>query len=219
MWVLPTYNRPERAQQTLDSLEQMGCQTPGLVYVDGAVHPAYDHLRLPRGWSLWKREVNKGVCAGLNEVFARYPNCAWYGFISDDSMVRTPSWDTKLLAKIDDYTIVHSADGWQSGDRIHGAVVFGGELLRALGWWVPPGLIHSFCDDVWESIADGALLRKFVPEVLVEHLHFWNGKTCIDRSYVKAYASFDEDRAAYIRWRETDFFSALERIRLRRNIK
>ncbi|MBX7067006.1 MAG: glycosyltransferase [Parachlamydiales bacterium] len=216
MWVLPTYDRPERAQQTLDSIEKAGCNTPGLVYIDGSQNPCYDNLRLPCGWSVLRGEVNRGVCSALNTVFARYPNCSWYGFISDDSMIRTPCWDTLLLSKADNYTIVHSADGWRTDHRIHGAVIFGGELLRALGWWVPTGLIHSFCDDVWESIADAIDGRRYVPEVMVEHCHFGNGKTAVDRSYLKAYASFDEDKAAFLKWKKEDFELALKRIAKRR---
>lgn len=216
MWVLPTYDRPERAQQTLNSIEQAGCNTPGLVYIDGSLNPKYAELRLPKGWSIWKNPINRGVCAGLNDVFARFPNCSWYGFISDDSIIRTPSWDTLLLAKADDFAIVHSADGWRTDHRIHGAVLFGGELLRSLGWWVPPGLIHSFCDDVWECIAEALNLRRYVPEVMVEHCHFGNGKTAVDRSYLKAYASFEEDKMAFLKWKEEDFEKALLRIGKRR---
>lgn len=215
MWVLPTYDRPERAQQTLDSIAQSGCTTPGLVYIDG--NRTYPALNLPAGWSVWENDINRGVCAALNDVLAHFPNCPWYGFISDDSLVRTPSWDTLLLSQADDYSIVHSADGWRADERIHGAVVFGGELLRALGWWVPQGLIHSFCDDVWEAIAKALHLRRYVPAVMVEHCHFGNEKAPIDPSYLKAYNSFDEDSKAFLRWKETDFQAAIERIQKRQN--
>lgn len=216
MWVLPTYDRPERAQQALDSIEKASSTTPGLVYIDGSKNPGYQHLRIPKNWSVWKGEKNLGVCGALNAVFSRFPNEPWYGFLSDDSIVKTPKWDQILLSKADGFSIVHSADGWQAGPRIHGAVVFGGDLLRALGWWVPPGFVHSFCDDVWETIADAALLRKFIPEVMVEHCHFWNGKTAVDPSYIKAYQSFDQDREAFMLWKKEELSKALERIALRR---
>ncbi|MBU6382747.1 MAG: glycosyltransferase [Verrucomicrobia bacterium] len=215
MWVLPTYDRPERAQKTLDSIAQSGCTTPGLVYIDG--NQKYPALHLPKGWSVWQNELNRGVCAALNDVFARFPNCPWYGFMSDDSLVRTPFWDQRLLAQMDDYSIVHSADGWRSEERIHGAVVFGGELLRALQWWVPDGLVHSFCDDVWESIAHALHLRRYVPEVMVEHCHFGNQKAPVDFSYLKAYQSFDQDQQAFLKWKEMDFQAAIERVQKRQN--
>jgi hypothetical protein len=219
MWVLPTYDRPERAQETLDSIERCGVNTSGLIYVDGSTNPGYANLRAPKNWSIWKGEKNLGVCRALNAVFSKFPNEPWYGFLSDDSIVKTPNWDQILLSKRDNFSIVHSADGWQSGPRIHGrihgAVLFGGELLRALGWWVAPGLVHSFCDDVWEAIADAAHLRKFVPEVMVEHCHFGNGKRAIDPSYLKAYHSFDQDKEAFMLWKEKDLSKALRQIAVR----
>lgn len=218
MWVLPTFDRPERVQKTLDSIASAESKTPGLVYLDGSKNSGYDHMRLPNGWSLWKSEENRGVCRVLNDIFTRYPNCPWYGFLSDDSIVRTTGWDLKLLSHLDDFGIVHSADGWQSGERIHGAVLFGKELLSALGWWTAPGLIHSFCDDVWEAIAQRIGRRRYVPEVLVEHIHFWNGKANIDTTYLKAYSSFDADQKVFQKWKEHDFENAISRIenRLRR---
>lgn len=212
MWLLPTYNRPRQTQQTLDSIIDAGCTTPGVVYVDGSTSTAYDELKLPSGWKLIKGEKNRGVCGVLNHIFSLYPNLAWYGFISDDSIVRTPQWDEKLLAHATDYHIVHSADGWRTESRIHGAVIFGGELLRALGWWALPGLIHCYCDDVWELIAEKNNLRKYVPEVMVEHLHMWNGKAPIDQSYVKAYQSFDADEAAFLKWKKSGLSKTLIRI-------
>ncbi len=212
MWVLPTYDRPERAQETLNSIMKAGCHTKGIVFVDGAKNPGYNHLKLPKGWELWRNEKNRGLCNALNKVFFRFPNLAWYGFLSDDSIVRTPNWDQKLLTHVDDFAIVHSDDGWQTHCRIHGAVLFGGELLRTLGWWVPLGLIHSFCDDVWETIAKKTGLHRFVPEVLVEHRHFWNGKAPLDASYLKAYATFDADKASFLKWKEKELEEILRRI-------
>lgn len=212
MWILPTYNRPAKAQKTLDSVIAANCTTPGLVYLDGSQNPKYDSLRLPKDWTIYKSTINRGVCGSLNDAFKQFPNLKWYGFLSDDSIVRTFEWDQKLLAELDDFSIVHSADGWRTEYRIHGAVIFGGELLRALGWWVPKGLIHSFCDDVWEAIAEKLKIRRYLPEVLVEHMHFWNGKTELDQSYLKAYSSFDKDQETYTLWKKNELENAIQRV-------
>lgn len=212
MWLLPTYNRPKQVQATLDSIARAGGSSRGVVYIDGSNLPEYDGLSLPPGWTVLKGEKNRGVCAVLNHFFSLYPRLGWYGFISDDSIVRTPQWEEKLLEHATDSHIVHSADGWRTESRIHGAVVFGGELLRALGWWALPGLVHCFCDDVWETIAEKKNLRKYIPEVMVEHLHMWNGKAPIDPGYVKAYESFDADEAVFLRWKKEGLEECLKRL-------
>jgi hypothetical protein len=213
MWLLPTYYRPEQVQLTLDSIQKAGCHSEGVVFIDGSDHPGYEQLKLPEKWSVIREKENRGVCGVLNHFFARHPNLPWYGLITDDSIVKTPSWDRILVDQATPYHIVHSADGWQAGQRIHGAVIFGGELLRALGWWAPPGLVHSYCDDAWEAIARKTGLKKFVPEVMVEHLHMWNGKAPVDRSYMKAYQTFDQDALAYARWEKEELPNAIARLK------
>lgn len=199
MWVLPTYDRPGRCQETLDSIIAAGVTTPGLVLVDGSTDPAYDALRLPDGWSVHRYVVNRGVCSVLNAAFHTHPHEPWYGFITDDSIVQTPGWDTALVRAAGSTGFANSADGWQAQKRMHGAAVFGGDLLRALTWWAPPGLVHSFVDDAWEKIARALDNWRHVPQVMVEHRHVRNAKAPNDASYRKAYASFEDDRATFRR--------------------
>lgn len=198
MWVLPTFGRPGHCQDALDSITASG-SAPGVVVINGDSDPAYDALRLPPGWASFRIAVNTGVCEALQVAFARHPDEPWYGFITDDSIVRTEHFDVPLIAAAGRGGIANSSDGWQADRRLHGAVVFGGDLLRALGWWAPPGLIHCFVDDAWERIARALGNARHVAGVMVEHRHPGNGKAATDPTYTRAYASFEADQAAYLR--------------------
>lgn len=211
MWVLPTYGRPDRCQQTLDSVIESGVSTSGVVIVDGDSDPRYDTLRLPMGWHLHKLSERVGVCAVLNYAFGRWHEEDWYGFLSDDSIVRTTGWDGVLVAAAKRDGFANSADNFNSGPRMHGAVAYGGDLLRVLGWWAPPGLTHSFCDDAWERLGRKLGNWTFHNNVLVEHAHFANDKAPEDATYKLAYSSFQEDRAAFNTWLAKDFDKAVER--------
>jgi len=180
MWVLPTFGRPARCQQALCSITSAGVSSPGLVVIDGNPDPAYANLPLPPDWRAIYLPANLGVCGVFNHVLQTWKNEPWYGFISDDSIVRTRGFDKPLVAAAGRAGFANSADGWQAHQRMHGAVVFGGDLLRALGWWAPPGLIHCFVDDAWEHI--GRALGNWVhlPQVMVEHLHPANAKATSD---------------------------------------
>ena len=94
---------------------------------------------------------------------------------------------------------------------MHGAVCFGGDLLRALGFWAPPTLKHSFCDDAWEHLAAALGNSAYVPQVMVEHRHRGNGKAEDDQTYQKAYASFDDDRKTFGLWLRDEFPAAVAR--------
>ena len=205
MWVLPTRGRPDRCQATLDSLVESGVSTEGVVVVDGDPDPAYDNLRVPPGWQVIRANKRRGVCAILNECFALDPDQPWWGFISDDSVVtKAPSeWDIDMIVAAGDDGFASSADGLHADYRMHGAVVFGGALLRHLGWWVPPGLTHSFCDDVWERIGRALGNWSYMPNTVVEHRHVLNG-AADDATYQLGQESYAADKAAFQAWLADD---------------
>jgi hypothetical protein len=206
MWVLPTRGRPDRCQKTLDSLKESGVFSEtswvGVIVVDGEDElPLYKKVKPPPGWYLLSYDARQGVCGVLNETLRSFPDEDFYGFISDDSIVRAgPGWDARLVEAAGPYGFANTADGFNSGKRMHGAVVFGGDLLRRLGWWAPAGLTHSFCDDAWERIGRAAGNWTFLGDILVEHQHFGNGKAEQDATYDLAYSSFQADKAAFEAW-------------------
>src|SRR5581483_5622720 len=211
MWVLPTYGRPERCQAALDSIAACGGSSRGIVVIDGDSSEGYWQLRLPENWHSELLPTNVGVCEALNTIFRAYPNEPWYGFISDDSIVRTRGFEAPLVTAAGRTGFANSADGWQAHKRMHGAVVFGGDLLRALGWWAPPGLRHSFVDDAWEFLGHALGNWARVPQVLIEHHHFGNNKAERDATYDAAYASAKEDQATFYRLRRDELPAAVAR--------
>jgi hypothetical protein len=209
-WILPTFGRPCRCQQTLNSIAECGASS-GIVWIDGDPDPAYDDLRLPDGWEAIRSVTNVGVCGVLNLVLQIRPNEPQYGFISDDSLVKTPGWSDALVHAAGRNGFAHSADGWHNERRMHGAVAFGGDLLRALGFWAPPGLKHSFVDDAWERLARALENSAYCPQIVVEHKHRDNGKAGDDATYRKAYDSFDHDRRTFELWTRDGFPDAVAR--------
>jgi hypothetical protein len=212
MWVLPTYGRPGRCQDAIDSIVAHGGASPGIIIVDDGDYPAYDDLRLPSGWRVWHRAENNGVCDALNAAFRQWPNEPWYGFFQDDLLARSDNFETPLIAAAGTNGFANSADGWQGDKRMHGAVVFGGDLLRAIGCWAPPGLRHSFVDDAWEVIGRAAGNWKYCPEVMVEDCHAFIDKAPHDEGYTKAYSSFDADRATWFELRKQFIPDAIDRV-------
>ncbi len=212
VWIMPTFGRPWRCQEALSSIAVAGASR-GLVIVDGDRDPLYDGLVLPDRWRIVRLPANRGVCGVLNFVLNTRGYESWYGFISDDSVVRTEAFDLPLIDAAGRTGFANSADGWQAHARMHGAVVFGGDLLRALGWWAPPGLVHCFVDDAWEHIGRTLGNWVHVPQVMVEHIHFWNGKASHDETYRKAYTSFESDRAKFVELMENELPVAVARAR------
>lgn len=210
MWILPTYRRPERCQETLDSIAAAG-PSEGVVWVDGGGVDDYTSMVMPNGWRTIYSLENLGVCGALNAALAKFPDEPWYGFVTDDSIVRTHGWSAALVKQAGRNGFANSGDNWQANRRMHGAVVFGGDLLRAIGYWAPPTLNHSGVDDAWERLGQALSNWTHVPQVLVEHRHHGNGKAEQDESYRKSQASFDDDRIAFSLWLRSGLSEAVAR--------
>jgi glycosyltransferase involved in cell wall biosynthesis len=216
MWFLPTYGRPARCQEALDSIIKAGCKTPGLVVVDGDGSDGYADLRLPGGWQLVRLlDKRRGLLATLNYMFESYPNEPWYGYLNDDFIVHTPGWDEALIVAAGLRGMSNSNDGnWQSGKRMAGGLCFGGDFLRALGWWSPPGLWHCYADDTWEAVARAVDNWKTVSSILIEHRHVFNHKAADDATYRVAYSKFDQDKEAFEKFKAAGgLTAAIERVR------
>ena len=97
MWILPTRSRPDNCQRLVKHWKETNSSTPVLVRLDH-FDPFLKEL-LKIDWpdtfiiSVGERE---GVAKATNEVFLKYPNEPWYGFLADDFIPRTEFWDLKL---------------------------------------------------------------------------------------------------------------------------
>lgn len=212
-WFLPTFGRPERCQETLNSIIAAECTTPGVVLIDGC--DGYDDIELPPGWTAVKFSDNRGQLVRLNEALAAYPDEPWYGIMHDDFHVVTKHWDQVLVREAGKLGIANANDGWNSS--IHGgpqgSIVFGGDLMRAIGWFSPPGIFHMGAEGAWSKIVATFRNWTYCPDTIVEHRHAWNDKAPLDETYRHEYASMEVDRA---KWDEfatgPEMRAALERV-------
>ena len=54
---------------------------------------------------------------------------------------------------------------------------WGGDLVRAVGWWALPGVYQGGIDDAWIHLAHRVFdVKKYVPDVIVEHMSYRNAK-------------------------------------------
>jgi len=221
MWFLPSRGRPERLQQALDKLIEAGTASPGLIVLDGEDPARYAGLRLPEGWLLkFLPNDMGGVARVWNWCVDTYPDLPWYGMITDDLHVRTPGWDVKLIEAAGSRNIASANDGWQANanvgqGRMHGAAVFGGDLIRTVGYWAPRGMIHNCVDDLWEAVGRQFQCWVTLMDVMTEHMHPGNGKAGLDETYAPNMTLIDgrlnfetkrleADRKTWKRWVECE---------------
>lgn len=223
IWLLPTHGRAStNLPRFLKAAIETGVSTPGAILVSHADYKehkaAYEALTLPKGWMV--QIVAGETCAGkvatwrycLAGEMAVHAELEWVGWLADDLVPETTGWDVRLIAQLNGMNVVTSNDGFNAPKRANGAMVYSGDVVRAIGGLYPSGCDHYFLDDLIES------LGKEIPgfwtcdmDVMVRHRH--HSKTGErDATTSKAEALFDADERAWRIWEHTQRVPTIERI-------
>lgn len=216
MWILPTRGRAKYCQEVLDACENTGMSTPGLVWVDGW-DDSYKGLRLPGNWRMTFTSQRVELCGVLRHFFKNNRALPWYGFISDDNLPRTLGWDRRLAEAAGRWRVAYPDDLYPAREGRHRVQtpVIGGELVRAVGGLTPSWSVHFIVDLYWEHIADVLDVDAYLPDAVVEHAHFSNGKRPMDETYRRVFRGAAFAAGELERWnrhkRSPEFASLLGR--------
>lgn len=153
----------------------------------------------------------------LNEVAPQVAeHCRAVGFMGDDHRPRSVGWDTTML---------HTLDAMGGGivygdDLIHGealptSVVISSSVIRALGWMCPPGIEHLYLDDSWRALGLAMGRLRYLPGLVIEHMHPIADKAPWDDTYRRANTGgqYDQDRAAFEAWRDGPMAAAVAAVK------
>lgn len=157
----------------------------------------YLSLDYPKDWNVL---VGQRVPLGAyyNQEFELLPDLPWYGFLADDVVPETQEFDRLLIDTAGKDGMAVPAGGETTGGSPH--FVLGGELVRSVGWLCLPGLDRIYIDTVWIDIAKSRGVYRYLPNVVLQHHHFSNGKALMDLTYRKRHK--ESDRRLYETWRQ-----------------
>lgn len=198
----PSRGRPDRFREMVHAIRETA-DTNITVYLatddDDVTYPNIDgviHLCEPRrrlaGWT--NRLASYALDDGHDIL----------GFLGDDHRPRTPGWDTRIQEAFERMGsgLAYGRDGLQD-ERLPTAPFWTSDVIRALGWFYPPVLMHLYADDYWKLLADDLGRRAYLPDVYIEHMH----PSATDaRGHAKAEADslnaendsfYDRDRQAF----------------------
>lgn len=152
--------------------------SPMLVIVDDRVDN-YQDLRAPENVTVLRRPWDMADC--MRYVFDTYPDEAAYGWIADDNVPITPGFDKLMEMATEGWFVVDCEDHFWCGDKdishtLVGCFVWGGKLVRAVGWWALPKVRQAGIDDAWCDICTYySELRRHCADIVVEH-HNWRSR-------------------------------------------
>lgn len=131
----------------------------------------------------------KGHIGSLNEwcmkAASRY---SIVGQMGDDHLPRTKGWDQRIRHALATPGIAYGNDLFQS-ENLPTAVFMSAEVINAIGKFAPEGLWHLYADNYWRDLGLGAGCLRYLPDVIIEHLHPMAQKSAWDETYEDSNAS------------------------------
>ena len=212
--VIPSRGRPDRARDAVDAVRGtallVGTSVVLTVDADDPTLPAYRALR----WSgEYGAEVNLVVLSGdetgdlvraTNTVSLRIAHedpDAIIGNLGDDHLCRTPGWDKLVTETLRTPGIAYGRDGIHD-EHLPTAPFISASIVNALGWYALPTCRHLYIDDAWKVLGKALGCLRYIPDMLIEHMHPAVGKAQTDAGYerVNAEPAMLRDRAAFNEW-------------------
>ncbi|MEU5549208.1 hypothetical protein ABZ738_05515 [Micromonospora sp. NPDC047793] len=214
--IVPSRGRPESVARLVEAWQATGAYDDGAelmfaVDADDPTYPAYmAEIGRCRPGALgtftareWVPMVHK-LNAAVVDVLAAVPGLPALGFAGDDHLPRTPGWARRYLDEMRQMGtgIVYGDDRIQ-GARLPTQWATTSDIVRTLGRMVPADVEHLYCDDAIADLGRAARCLRYLPDVVIEHVHPLAGRAAWDDQYrrVNHPGQYARDRAAYERWR------------------
>ena len=126
-------------------------------------------------------------------------------FMGDDHRPRTKAWDKILCDAIGDKPGISYGDDLLQGASLPTAITMSAEIVRRIGYMVPPCLIHLYMDNFWRDFGGMIGNLQYRADVVIEHMHYLAGKAINDLQYQEVNAShvYAKDGLAYEEYQRT----------------
>jgi hypothetical protein len=185
MWIFSSLGRPDLIRRVVDTY-QWGYESQVVLTLYERDSRLNEYLRQdwPYGWRVETVPMS-GNGPTYNEMLRRYPGEPCYGFLADDAVLNTPGMLAALEAECMPDRVAYPDDGiW--GDRNCTMPCIGGDLVRAVGYLSPPGIVHAAIDTVWHEIGRMLGRLRYRPDLSYTHLHPLVGRGAMDLTYQRA---------------------------------
>lgn len=217
LYIVPSRGRPTNAKELIDAWSATTTFSRLWICLD-TDDPAlakYLELELPQWCEIFVNERTR-LGPTLNFYADLYlkqdREHTAIGFMGDDHRPRTKDWDRKILDVLgkNGGTGVAYGNDLIQGQNLATSVAISANIVRELGYMVPPGMTHLFLDNAWMDIGRTVGNLLYIPEVVIEHMHPIAMKSEWDDLYreVNSGTQYQEDHDAYqiwlssISWRE-----------------
>lgn len=158
----------------------------------------------------------RSLCDWVNTVSVQWRGAYTFdviGQIGDDHHPRTVGWDGAVLEAMQPLGVVYGNDLHQ-GAKLPTAAFLDAEIVRRLGYMVPPTIQHLYMDSFFKTLGERLGTLAYLPDVIIEHMHPHAGKGEMDDGYrtVNSRAAYREGLAAYNAYTRDDLEADLVKL-------
>lgn len=209
----PSRARPARLDAMVEAIRETSAK-PVRIYVgldedDAGNYRPIDGVRYSVGprrqLAAWTNDLAQLALADGADTLASF---------GDDHRPRTEGWDQRVEDEMSQMGagLVYTADGLQD-ERLPTAPFWDAAIIRELGWFFPPVLTHLYADNWWLRFAHDIGRCRYLPDVLIEHLHPSSGKAEEDDVNRENDSHYEADRLAYEHFLTDAHPTVVERVR------
>jgi hypothetical protein len=195
--IVPTRGRPDNVRRLLDAFEETGVTCAKLLFCVDNDDPALEEYQTIDADILIGPRIRIGPT--LNHAAKTFGTTyPVLGFMGDDHVPRTHGWDVTVMNALTELGtgIVYGNDLLQR-EALPTAVFITSNIVRELGYFCPPELLHMYLDNSWLEWGNRAECIKYLGDVIIEHMHPALGKAEQDASYTESGALTSGDHILY----------------------
>lgn len=221
--IVPTRGRPDRAADLIAVCHATCTADTALLLAVDDNDPLFDYyytvavdtgtaLVVDRGPHGHVHAINTAAQAALGWDNRPYALAK----LDDDHRPQTVGWDVAYLDVLRELGtgIVYGNDLLR-GEDLPTAPALTADIVATLGYMAPPELGHLYCDDFWRDLGRRAGCIRYLPDVIVEHMHPAAGKAEWDDGYwrVNSPTRISADAAAYGTYASGQMFVDVNKVR------
>lgn len=194
--LVPSRGRPDRLAEMVDSVRSTSQAVAVFVGLDDDDEHNYPRIAGVEYRVAPRMQLGSWTNQLATETWDDFDVLASFG---DDHRCRTPGWDDQVRSAFGEIGsgLVYTRDGLQD-ESLPTAPLWSADVIRCLGWYFPPRQTHLYADNFWLRLGEDTRVR-YLPDVLIEHMHPAAGKAAFDSSYAESNSPEmdSSDRLAY----------------------
>jgi len=189
--VVPSRGRPENAERLAQAFKDTGAEADLYIVIDND-DPKWNEYAKSENYKKLPADNKTGGCAkSLNTGavllldITKYPLYDYFVFMGDDHLPRTQGWDKAFIQALGQNTGIVYGDDLLQGSNLPTAFGMSRDLVEELQGMTFPGCVHLFFDNFVKQLGLDLEYLKYLPDVIIEHLHPIAGKAEMDEGYAR----------------------------------